>query len=52
MKATPYRKDFYAKLGTDQAKVNEQLDKNSLALEKIVLQVQGFYKQGKYDKGL
>ncbi|BFZ55380.1 hypothetical protein PYCC9005_002420 [Savitreella phatthalungensis] len=52
MKATPYRKDFYAKLGSDQAKVKEQLDKNSQALEGIVTQVQTFYAQGNYAKGL
>ena len=51
MKATPYRKDFYAKLGSDQTKVKEQLDANSLALEKIVNQVQLFYEQGKHHKG-
>lgn len=52
MKATPYRKDFYAKLGSDQAKVNQQLDTNSQALERVVSQVQLFYAQGNYSKGL
>ncbi|PWY66617.1 HET-C protein [Aspergillus eucalypticola CBS 122712] len=36
MSATPYRKDFYAKLGEDQAKVNESLDAEVVALEKNV----------------
>lgn len=36
MKACPYRKDFFAKLGQDQDKVNEQLVKWLEALEKIV----------------
>lgn len=33
MSATPYRKDFYAKLGSDQAKVSEELEKWLSALE-------------------
>ncbi|CAK37825.1 pleckstrin homology domain-containing family A member 8 [Aspergillus awamori] len=36
MSATPYRKDFYAKLGEDQAKVNASLDAEVVALEKNV----------------
>ncbi|PYH32859.1 GLTP domain-containing protein [Aspergillus neoniger CBS 115656] len=36
MSATPYRKDFYAKLGEDQAKVNESLNAEVVALEKNV----------------
>ncbi|OJI85478.1 hypothetical protein ASPTUDRAFT_55107 [Aspergillus tubingensis CBS 134.48] len=36
MSATPYRKDFYAKLGKDQAKVNESLNAEVVALEKNV----------------
>jgi len=34
MSATPYRKDFYAKLGDDQAKVNQQLSQWLSGLEK------------------
>lgn len=33
MKATPYRKDFYAKLGPDQAKVQAELETWLKALE-------------------
>lgn len=33
MSATPYRKDFYAKMGDDKTKVDEQLDKWLGALE-------------------
>ncbi|PYH70357.1 GLTP domain-containing protein [Aspergillus vadensis CBS 113365] len=36
MSATPYRKDFYAKLGEDQVKVNESLNAEVVALEKNV----------------
>lgn len=36
MSATPYRKDFYAKLGEDDAKVQPALDKWLAALEKHV----------------
>lgn len=36
MKACPYRKDFFAKLGADQAKVDQQLKKWLESLEKIV----------------
>ncbi|SCU93559.1 LAFA_0F17040g1_1 [Lachancea sp. 'fantastica'] len=36
MKACPYRKDFFAKLGADQEKVNTQLLAWLAALEKIV----------------
>ncbi|KAH9871131.1 hypothetical protein J1614_006705 [Plenodomus biglobosus] len=36
MSATPYRKDFYAKLGEDDAKVQSALDKWLAALEKHV----------------
>lgn len=33
MSATPYRKDFYAKLGSDETKVNAELEKWLAALE-------------------
>lgn len=36
MSATPYRKDFYAKLGDDQARVNKELDAWLEQLEKNV----------------
>ncbi|AAS50707.1 ABL064Wp [Eremothecium gossypii ATCC 10895] len=36
MKACPYRKDFFAKLGSDQEKVDTQLKQWLAALEKIV----------------
>jgi len=37
MSATPYRKDFYAKLGDDQAKVEEQGSKWLAALGEQVM---------------
>jgi hypothetical protein len=36
MSATPYRKDFYAKLGGDEAKVGAELEKWLSGLEKVV----------------
>lgn len=36
MSATPYRKDFYEKLGSDPAKVNAALTREVEALERIV----------------
>jgi ribulose kinase len=36
MSATPYRKDFYKKLGDDEAKVNEKLGEWLSALENVV----------------
>ncbi|SMR58998.1 unnamed protein product [Zymoseptoria tritici ST99CH_1E4] len=36
MSATPYRRDFYAKLGDDQPKVNKELDAWLVGLEKNV----------------
>ncbi|SCU93024.1 LAME_0F02388g1_1 [Lachancea meyersii CBS 8951] len=42
MKACPYRKDFFAKLGADQEKVNAQLQVWLEALEKIVEILLGF----------
>lgn len=36
MSATPYRADFYKKLGDDNAKVTSELDKEIAALEKNV----------------
>lgn len=43
MKACPYRKDFYAKLGSPPEKVETELRKWLDALEKIVKQMQDFY---------
>jgi hypothetical protein len=42
MSACPYRKDFYAKLGDDNAKVAEQLRAYLAALDKIVAILKGF----------
>ncbi|KAF1850506.1 glycolipid transfer protein [Cucurbitaria berberidis CBS 394.84] len=36
MSATPYRKDFYKKLGDDETKVQAELEKWLAALEKVV----------------
>lgn len=36
MSATPYRADFYAKLGEDGERVNKELDTWLAALEKVV----------------
>ncbi|KAK9473879.1 glycolipid transfer protein domain-containing protein [Dipodascopsis tothii] len=52
MKATPYRKDFYAKLGGDLAKVKAQLIEWLSALEAIVKNIQAFFESGNYGKGL
>ncbi|ODV88815.1 hypothetical protein CANCADRAFT_128776 [Tortispora caseinolytica NRRL Y-17796] len=52
MKAVPYRKDFYAKLGSDAAKVKEQLLVWLSALEKVVQIIEEFYESGNYGKGL
>ncbi|KAK9495874.1 glycolipid transfer protein domain-containing protein [Lipomyces doorenjongii] len=52
MKACPYRKDFYAKLGNDYDAVKEQLLTWLAALERIVKIIQDFYDSGKYGKGL
>lgn len=42
MSATPYRKDFYAKLGDDPAKVNTELDAWLKALEERVTILKAF----------
>ncbi|KAK8159482.1 glycolipid transfer protein-like protein HET-C2 [Phyllosticta citrichinensis] len=42
MSATPYRKDFYAKLGDDQAQVAQQLEAWLAALERIVSIIKQF----------
>ena len=52
MKACPYRKDFFAKLGKDQEKVSEQIRKWVKALAGIVKIIMNFYASGNYGKGL
>lgn len=52
MKACPYRKDFFEKLGSDQAKVDEELGSWLKALEEIVAIVVAFFALGNYGKGL
>lgn len=52
MKACPYRKDFFEKLGADQTKVAEQLAVWLKALEDIVQIIMDFFSQGNYGKGL
>lgn len=42
MSATPYRKDFYPKLGSDQGAVKTELRTYLNALEKIVAILKGF----------
>jgi len=42
MSATPYRKDFYAKLGADEAKVGAELEKWLASLEKVVAILRSF----------
>lgn len=52
MKACPYRKDFFEKLGSDQEKVNAQLKEWLEALENIVKIIIAFFASGNYGKGL
>lgn len=52
MKACPYRKELWEKLGKDQDKVNAQLKAWLEALEKIVKIIMDFYASGNYGKGL
>ena len=42
MSATPYRKDFYEKLGDDQTKVQAELEKWLSALEKLLVTLNAF----------
>jgi hypothetical protein len=42
MSATPYRKDFYKKLGDDDSKVQAELEKWLAALEKILVVLNEF----------
>jgi hypothetical protein len=43
MSAVPYRKDFYAKLGSDPERVFEELTRYLAALDKIVGIIKGFF---------
>ncbi len=52
MKACPYRKDFFEKLGSDQEKVLTQLKQWLAALQKIVKIIFDFFASGNYGKGL
>ncbi|GAA5881299.1 hypothetical protein JCM3774_000961 [Rhodotorula dairenensis] len=51
MKACPYRKDFYAKLGPPTAPVDEELSKWNSALGSIIARLEAFYEQGNHAKG-
>lgn len=51
MKAVPYRKEFFQKLGDDQDKVEEQYKAWLLSFEKVVERLNNFYVEGGYDKG-
>lgn len=52
MKACPYRKDFFEKLGQDQTRVAQQLAEWLKALEDIVAIIIEFFALGNYGKGL
>ncbi|KAG0682613.1 hypothetical protein C6P40_000287 [Pichia californica] len=52
MKACPYRKDFFEKLGNDLTKVNEQLLAWVSSLESVVEEIMKFFESGNYGKGL
>lgn len=47
MSATPYRKDFYAKLGANEKKVCDELDRWLAALEAIVTILKAFLAEKK-----
>lgn len=51
MKACPYRKDFYAKLGPPTAPVDEELVKWNSALGSIIARLEAFYASGNHAKG-
>ncbi|KAG8723970.1 hypothetical protein FRC12_020462 [Ceratobasidium sp. 428] len=51
MKACPYRKDLYGKLGSPPEKVDKELDEWLAALHSIVTRMQAFYEKGGYNKG-
>lgn len=52
MKACPYRKDFFEKLGSDQDKVDKELRTWLEALNNIVKIIMDFFASGNYGKGL
>ncbi len=52
MKACPYRKDFFLKLGEDSIKVAEQLEAWVKSLEDVVDVIMKFFESGNYGKGL
>lgn len=52
MKAVPYRKDFYAKLGSPLSRIEELLREWLSALERIVDIIKSFLASGNYAKGL
>lgn len=51
MKACPYRKDFYGKLGSPTAPVDEELSKWNSALGEIIARLEAFYEKGNHAKG-
>ncbi|TKA56268.1 hypothetical protein B0A53_01560 [Rhodotorula sp. CCFEE 5036] len=51
MKACPYRKDFYGKLGPPTAPVDEELSKWNSALGEIIARLEAFYEKGNHAKG-
>jgi hypothetical protein len=52
MKACPYRKDFYAKLGPPTAPVDAELSKWLASLGSIIERLEKFYETGGHSKGL
>lgn len=52
MKACPYRKDFYEKLGGSNEKVLKELREWADALQNQLNLLNQFYARGQYDKGL
>ncbi|KAI8320998.1 glycolipid transfer protein [Martensiomyces pterosporus] len=52
MKACPYRKDFYEKLGGDNEQVYADLKVWTDSLQQQLNQLSVFYAKGAYDKGL
>lgn len=49
MKACPYRKDFYLKLGDDQAKVLAQQKEWVAGFENVVSNISVFYETGGFN---
>ncbi|GAA5881169.1 hypothetical protein JCM1840_001627 [Sporobolomyces johnsonii] len=52
MKACPYRKDFYAKLGPPEAPVDSELSKWNAALSEIIARLEAFYERTNAAKGM